>query len=106
MKKLFSVLMVAVVATLAFAFTTPKAFDDVTYHLEGGVWVENEGDGCASTGNPCDITFDIAYASFANQIGAQAPAAPSTVLSYTANIDTNGDSVPDTQVPVQLTRKQ
>lgn len=54
MKRLFSVLMLAVVATVAFAFTTPT-FDN-PYKLVGTDWLPGIGDGCSGEADPCQFT--------------------------------------------------
>lgn len=55
MKRLFSVLMVAAIATFTFAFTTPKAAFNDPFHLEGSTWFEGSGDGCSDDGAACEI---------------------------------------------------
>lgn len=77
MKRLFSVFMLAVVATVAFAFTTPKsAAFATTFHFDGSAWVVGEGDNCPGTAAPCEITTSTTgvAASALPAIAAQAPA--------------------------------
>jgi len=71
MKRLFSVLMVAVVATVAFAFTTPKssALDTYTYHLEGSSWEIGEGD-CEGGDETCQFTFTYPNDNYLDDIQA------------------------------------
>lgn len=93
MKRLFSVMMLAVVATLTFAFTTPKSstLAGDTYHLSGGQWVLGPGSNCNFSAALCEFTTvqDVDDAALVD-IASQAPAFPAT--SYTATgIDHDND---------------
>lgn len=60
MKRLFSVLMVAAIATFTFAFTTPKsATFDSPYKLVGSVWQDGIGAGCSGNVTPCQFTSSV-----------------------------------------------
>lgn len=67
--------MVAVAATAAFAFTTPKssAFDGDVYHFNGTVWEQGTGSGCTGSSALCQFTTlqdvdDAALADIASKI--------------------------------------
>ena len=92
MKRLFSVLMVAAIATFTFAFTTPKAsaFDN-PYKLVEGDWVEGTGAGCSGDETPCQFTSDIPLteeqrAEAAALIGSNDTPRPITGSFGTANV--------------------
>jgi hypothetical protein len=85
MKRLFSVLMLAVVATLTFAFTTPSASKSSAfaqaYHFDAslGTWEQGAGAGCGQAGTACQYISDI------NLSGADFAAVQTAIGTSTAN---------------------
>lgn len=62
MKRLFSVFMLAAIATLTFAFTTPKsdAAFATTYYWDGNSWEVGEADSCPGSTQACQFTAGVA----------------------------------------------
>lgn len=68
-KSLFSFLMVAMIATVTFAFAP---FDSAIFKWNGSTWVEGEGEDCGGSGAYCQlIVVNSAHAQYIAEIQAQ-----------------------------------
>lgn len=111
MKKLFSVLAIAMVAFAAFAFTTPKedskAFATL-YHFDkaSSQWILGSAvDDCNGSAVYCEIEFDQNYSQYANQIladlGTTIPAGAPATKNVTVNLSGGGTAVVTVSIDYQ-----
>lgn len=100
-KSLFSFLMVAMVATVTFAFSP---LVDAIYNYTGSAWEAGPGENCGGSAALCQISFDQTHVPYRAKIFSQI----STQTAGTFSIFVDHDNNPDTplvEVVVTLLRK-
>lgn len=108
MKRLFSVFMLAVVATVAFAFTTPKEDSNAfatLYRFDKATsqWVSGSSPvDCNGSAFYCEISFADQYAQYSSQILAQLGTSIPTGAPASINVTVNLSGGGTASVPVSI----
>ncbi len=71
MKRLFSVLMVAAIATFTFAFTTPNVNDVTFSYIAAGEWEQSPASGCGGSDEFCAVSFSDEYEDYSDLVTDQ-----------------------------------
>lgn len=105
MKKSFlSFLMVAMIATITFAFAPKADFADAVYRYVSGNWEEGTGTNCGGSAALCQISFNTIHDAYAPKIFAQITTQAAGTFSIFVDHD-NNSSTPLVEVVVTLSRK-